>query len=59
MVEAASNLKLLPKSFFNICKVFEHIDMHAVHGHVVAATQNYNHTTCLIFWGSTSLIESQ
>jgi len=27
MVEAVSNLKLLPKSLFNLYKVFEHIDM--------------------------------
>jgi hypothetical protein len=27
MVEADSNLKLLPTSIFNIYKVFEHIDM--------------------------------
>ncbi len=27
MVEADSHLKLLPTSIFDICKVFEHIDM--------------------------------
>jgi hypothetical protein len=47
MVEANSQLKLLPPSILDIYKVFEHIDMLpicAVNWHTEAALINYTHT---------------
>jgi hypothetical protein len=47
MVEADSELKLLPPSILDIYKVFEHIDMLpicAVNWHTVAALISYTHT---------------
>jgi hypothetical protein len=32
---------------------------YAVHWHLVAALHSYTHPTCLIFWGSESLVESK
>ena len=47
MVEADSQLKLLPPSILDIYKVFEHIDMLpicAVNRHTDAALISYTHT---------------
>ncbi len=47
MVEANSQLKLLPSSILDIYKVFEHIDMLpicAVNRHTEAALISYTHT---------------
>ncbi len=47
MVEADSQLKLLPPSILNLYKVFEHIDMLpicAVNWHTDAALISYTHT---------------
>jgi hypothetical protein len=47
MVEADSQLKLLPPSILDIYKVFEHIDMLSictVNWHTLAALNSYTHT---------------
>jgi hypothetical protein len=47
MVEADSQLKLLPTSLLEIYKVFEHIDMLSicnVNKHTVAALNSHTHT---------------
>jgi hypothetical protein len=41
MVEADSHLKLLPASIFDICKVFEHIDMLSIDILSCSLTQFY------------------
>ncbi len=57
MIEADSQLKLLPASTLDLFKVLEAI--HIVHGHMAVASNSYTHTTWLIFWGSASLAESK
>ncbi len=51
MVEADSQLKLLPVSTLYMYKVFENIDM--------LSSNSYTHTDWLICWGSGSLVESK
>ena len=61
IVEADSPFKLLPPSFLDIYKEFEHIDMLSVHHHqhMVGAIHSYTHTTWIRwgFWGSGSLVK--
>ena len=55
MVEADSNLKLLPASIFHIYTVFEHIDMLSID----IQLQPYTVYPQLRIWGSGSLVESK
>ncbi len=59
MVEAAILFKLLPTSIWDIYKVFEYINMYAVHRHMVATLLRYTHPTWLRFLWSGSLVESK
>jgi hypothetical protein len=59
MVEADSQLKLLPASTLDIYKVFEHIDMLFWGIRKQTALNSYTHTSLFIFWDSGSLVESK